>query len=105
MLKHLLLLFLKEPIEMSENRVLFLFFLFRVSRFAIRERERERERVKRDSPESEAAESSQSASPAFSSQELPTNKQHARKVVGVGERIIGPEQALELIKLTAPYPP
>ena len=66
---------------------------------------RERERVKRDSPESETAESSQSAAPAFSSQELLTSKQHTRKLVGVGERIIGQEQALELIKLTAAYPP
>ena len=65
-----------------------------VSRFA---RARERE--------SETAESSQRASTAFSSQELPTSKQHTRKLVGVGERIIGPEQALELIKLTALFSP
>jgi hypothetical protein len=66
---------------------------------AIRARS-ERERVKRVSSESETAESSQSASPAFSSQELLTSKQHTRKLGGVGERIIGPEQALELIELT-----
>ena len=56
--------------------------------------------MKRDSPESETFESSQSVSPAFFSHELPASKQHTRKLVGVGERIIGPEQALELIKLT-----
>jgi hypothetical protein len=40
--------------------------------------------------ERESAESSQRASTAFSSQELPTSKQHTRKLVGVGGRIIGP---------------
>jgi hypothetical protein len=64
----------------------------------------EREKEKR-AAESETAESSQRASTVFSSEELPTSKWHKRKLFGVGKRIIAPEQALELIKLSAHTPP